>query len=175
MAAGSVICLITILALAFPESLLESIWRLKPEAYRQFLQIGQGFSIGSDTAATLGLLELQTGTPPFGPFSFEGGFTISAPFTAENMVANILGQITADGASHVQGIADVFTAAGTPNLGQTFGGAFNLAASGQGQMTTNTPADFPTNLTLFLVSPANFRGVSTDSTETHPEVIFLDH
>ena len=45
-AAGSVICLITILALAFPGSFLESIWRLKPEAHLQFLQIGRGFSIG---------------------------------------------------------------------------------------------------------------------------------
>ena len=44
-AAGAFICLLIILALAFPESLLESIWRLKPEARLQFLQIGRGLSI----------------------------------------------------------------------------------------------------------------------------------
>jgi hypothetical protein len=44
-AAGALICLITTLALAFPESFLESIWQLKPEARLQFLRIGRGFSI----------------------------------------------------------------------------------------------------------------------------------
>jgi Putative Ig domain len=136
---------------------------------------GQGFLLGSDTAATSGLLELQTGTPPFSASSFEGGFTIGAPFTADNQVADILGQFTADGTNHVQGVVDVFTAAGTANLNQPFGGAFSMGASGQGQLTTNTPPEFPTNLALFLVSPANFRAVSTDANDTHPEVIFIDH
>jgi hypothetical protein len=43
--AGALICLVTILALAFPGSFLESIWRLKPEGRVQFLQIGRGISI----------------------------------------------------------------------------------------------------------------------------------
>jgi len=37
--------LVTTLALAFPGSFLDSIWRLKPEARLQFLQIGRGLSI----------------------------------------------------------------------------------------------------------------------------------
>jgi len=45
-AVGALTCLSTILALAFPGSFLESVWRLKPEARLQFLQIGRGFSIG---------------------------------------------------------------------------------------------------------------------------------
>lgn len=44
-AAGALICLATILALAFPGSFLESIWWLKPEARVQFLQIGRGLSM----------------------------------------------------------------------------------------------------------------------------------
>jgi hypothetical protein len=43
--AGALICLVTILALAFPGSFLESIWQLKPEARVQFLEIGRGASI----------------------------------------------------------------------------------------------------------------------------------
>jgi hypothetical protein len=39
-AAGALICLVTMLALAFPESFLESIWRLKPEARLEFQKIG---------------------------------------------------------------------------------------------------------------------------------------
>lgn len=39
-AAGAVICLVTMLALAFPGGFLESIWRLKPEARTEFQRIG---------------------------------------------------------------------------------------------------------------------------------------
>ena len=44
-AAGGLICLITMLALAVPGSFLESIWQLKPEARVEFLEIGRGASI----------------------------------------------------------------------------------------------------------------------------------
>ncbi len=44
-AAGAFICLVMMLALAFPGSFLESIWRLKPEARVQFEEIGRGVSI----------------------------------------------------------------------------------------------------------------------------------
>jgi hypothetical protein len=44
-AAGALVCLVTVLALAFPGSFLESIWRLKPEARLQFLQIGRPLAI----------------------------------------------------------------------------------------------------------------------------------
>ena len=43
--AGALICLVTMLALAFPGSFLESMWQLKPEARVQFLEIGRGASI----------------------------------------------------------------------------------------------------------------------------------
>lgn len=39
-AAGALICLLVVLARAFPGSLLDSIWRLKPQARREFEEIG---------------------------------------------------------------------------------------------------------------------------------------
>lgn len=39
-AAGAFLCLITIIALAFPGGFLEPIWRLKPEARVQFGELG---------------------------------------------------------------------------------------------------------------------------------------
>ena len=39
-AAGAVICLVTVLALAFPGGFLDPIWRLKPEARVEFQRIG---------------------------------------------------------------------------------------------------------------------------------------
>jgi hypothetical protein len=44
-ATGALISLVVMLALAFPGSYLESIWRLKPEAQMQFQTIGRGVSI----------------------------------------------------------------------------------------------------------------------------------
>ena len=43
-AAGALICLVTMLALAFPGSFLEPIWRLKPDALVEFHKLG-GWSI----------------------------------------------------------------------------------------------------------------------------------
>ena len=40
-AAGALICVVVILALTFPGTFLEQIWRLKPEARDQFEQIGE--------------------------------------------------------------------------------------------------------------------------------------
>jgi hypothetical protein len=39
-AAGALICLVTMLALAFPGGFLEPIWRMKPEARVEFERIG---------------------------------------------------------------------------------------------------------------------------------------
>ena len=44
-AAGALICLIIVLALANPGGWLEPIWRLKPEARTHFQEIGRGASI----------------------------------------------------------------------------------------------------------------------------------
>ena len=46
-ATGAFISLVVMLALAFPDSYLESIWRLKPEAQSQFQTIGTGVSVAS--------------------------------------------------------------------------------------------------------------------------------
>jgi hypothetical protein len=45
-AAGALISFVVMLALAFPSSYLESIWRLKPEAQSQLQTIGRAVSVG---------------------------------------------------------------------------------------------------------------------------------
>jgi hypothetical protein len=52
-AAGALVCLVTMLALAFPGSFLESIWRLKPEARVRFQETGSDASIA--LMATVGM------------------------------------------------------------------------------------------------------------------------
>jgi uncharacterized membrane protein (UPF0136 family) len=58
-AAGAVICLVTMLALAFPGGFLESIWRLKPEARVQFQQVGNwSIALMASVGAACGLAAL---------------------------------------------------------------------------------------------------------------------
>ena len=142
---------------------------------------GQGFLLGSDTAVTTGLLEQQSGGP-FADTSVFGGYTLSAPFTAEKNVANVLGQVTADGVVSVTGTVDEFDAPtvanpeGVPHIAQSLNATINtLAGNGRGTMTTNTPIGFPTGVIFYVVSPGSLRLISSDAGGQHPEVIFLDH
>jgi hypothetical protein len=43
--AGAFICVVTLLALAFPGSFLEAVWRLKPEARVDYEELGRATSI----------------------------------------------------------------------------------------------------------------------------------
>ena len=141
----------------------------------------QGFIIGSDAAATTGLLEQQTGgNPNFSSASVFDGYTLGAPITADSLVKNIAGQVTAvtvAGNSTISGTLDEADPAGTVNIGSQLTAGFTIAnaATGQGTFTTNAPPGIPTNLVFYIVSPSKLRAVSVDSIDQHPEVIFFDH
>jgi hypothetical protein len=135
--------------------------------------VNQGFLVGSDKTATSGLLENQTGGP-FSLTSIMGSYALSAPMPADNMVSNIIGQTTGNGAGKVQGVLDEVDSSGQ-NPAQSFVGNATVASSGQGTMVTNTPVGVPTNLAIYVVSPSAIRAISTDSVDKHPQVIFFDH
>ncbi len=137
-------------------------------------RVNQGFLIGSDAAATVGLIENQSGGAPFSNATLKGSYALSAPDPFDDMVANIIGQVTANGGGSMPGVIDEVDASGqTPN--QNFQGNYAVGASGQVTMTTNTPAGVPTNLALYVVSPSSARMISTDAVDQHPQVIFIDH
>jgi hypothetical protein len=140
---------------------------------------GQGFLIGSDAAVTTGRLEQQTITT-FGPTSFLDGYTLTTPFIAESSVKNVIGQMTADGVGTIAGTVDEIdpTAATSANLAQALGGNFtNPAPNGRGALTATgtVPSGFPTDSIFYVVSPGSVRVISKDSTDTHPQLILLDH
>ena len=135
--------------------------------------VNQGFLVGSDKTATVGLLENQTGGP-FSVASVMGSYALSAPAPLDNMVDNIIGQTTANGTGTMQGVVDEVSSAGQ-NPAQSFVGNYTVASSGQGTMTTNSPVGIPTNLAIYVVSPSAIRAISTDSIDKHPQVIFFDH
>lgn len=140
---------------------------------------GQGFILGSDAAVTTGLLEQQSGGPTFGDSFVLDGYTLSAPFTADTQVKNIVGQVTADGAGNISGTVDEIDppATAAPNLGQALSGTVSIQPSGRGTLTPAgpVPSGLPASAIVYVVSPARIRVVSNDAADQHPQLIFLDH
>jgi hypothetical protein len=137
---------------------------------------GQGFLLGSDAAVTTGLLEQQSGGP-FADSSVLGGYTLSAPFAADNQVPSVLGQLTGDGVGDLAGTINEVDSPGTPaHLAQSLVATINgLASSGRGTITANSLTGFATNLIFYVVSPASSRAISADAGGAHPQVFLLDH
>lgn len=140
---------------------------------------GTGFVIGSDAAVTTGLIEQQT-IPSFSAASFLDGYTLSAPFIAEVGVKNVIGQAVADGASALTGVVDEIDATGasSPNLAQPLSATFsNPAPNGRGTLVTNgtKPNGFPMDSVFYVVSAGSVRILSVDTSDTHPQLILLDH
>ncbi|MGC2506103.1 MAG: hypothetical protein WA369_05560, partial [Candidatus Acidiferrales bacterium] len=50
-----------------------------------------------------------------------------------------------------------------------------LTIFGRSAVTTNAPTGVPTNLVLYVVSPSSALAISADSSDTNPQVFFLDH
>ena len=85
-AAGAFICLVTVLALAFPGSFLESIWQLKPEARVQFLEIGCGASI-----AVMAVVGVACGSAAIGlARNAEWGRRLAIAVLAVNLIGDSL-------------------------------------------------------------------------------------
>lgn len=140
---------------------------------------GQGYVLGSDAAVTTGLLEQQVSGPPFSDSNVLGGYTLNAPYIAETLVPNLLGQVVGNGIGNLTGFIDEVDPTGKmPSLGQAFNANFtSLAANGRGTMTTSAtvPTGFPTNLIFYIVSPSSIRMISDDASDVHPNLILLDH
>jgi len=114
------------------------------------------------------------------PKSFFDGYTLSAPFTAEVNVKNVIGQTTADGTATLSGVVDEIdpTGATGPKLAQPLTATYsNPVTDGRGALTATgtVPSGFPTNSIFYIVSPSSVRIVSVDTTDTNPQLILLDH
>jgi len=149
---------------------------------------GQGFTLGSDSGVTTGLLEQQETGVTFSGSSVQGNYAISAGLPADNQVNNLLGQVFAsfvNGLGSITGTVDAIlpppptslTSSVTPALGNSMTATYSNIAptTGRGTMTTNSPPGYPTNLVFYIVSPGSFRAIPTDAGNANPEVIFFDH
>jgi large repetitive protein len=137
----------------------------------------QGFIIGSDSAATYGLLEQQTGAP-FSLPSVQGSYVLSAPDEADTLAVNMTGQLSSAGGGNFVGTLDEFIPPSPPASTKIpFSASYSVAADGRGTMTPLLIAGFPTNLVFYIVSSSDVRAISLDSNtgNGHPQVIFLSH
>lgn len=148
-----------------------------PFAAAYLVDTGTGFLIGSDATVTTGLIELQTSPAPFSNSSVSGAFAIGAPFIAEPGANSLSGQVVADGAGNLTGTVDEADASGaSQTLNQPFAATISaIGANGRGTMTTTAPvpAGFPTDWIFYIVSPGRIRAIPADTSNQHPQLIFL--
>jgi hypothetical protein len=139
----------------------------------------QGMLIGSDAAVTYGSLEAQTSTAAFATNSIQGGYTLSAETTLDPAAVNITGQMNSlDGNGSMTGILDEVDNDGTPHTDQSVViPNYVVAPNGRGTMTIGATIGLPTNMVIYVISPASFSGISTDSNpgNEHPLVIYFNH
>ncbi|MFY9531331.1 MAG: Ig domain-containing protein [Candidatus Acidiferrales bacterium] len=134
----------------------------------------RAFVIGSDSAATSGLLEEQL-SGPFNSGSLEGSYVVGAGFPAESQVGGLEGVVDANGISKIAGVVDVVSGSGTSRPGQTVVATYTIASNGRGTITVSAPSGVPTPLIFYIVSASQARIVSADSSDSHPAVLFFDH
>jgi hypothetical protein len=139
----------------------------------------QGILIGSDPAVTYGLLDAQTTTAPFSSTSIQGGYTLSAETTLDPATVNITGQLNSpNGNGSMTGILDEADNNGTPHTDQTVViPNYVVGANGRGTMQIGSTVGLPSGMVFYIVSPASFRGISTDSNpgNEHPLVMYFNH
>lgn len=135
----------------------------------------QAFVLGSDAAATLGILELQTDGPVFNDASFSGGFTAGTQSTSDGSSEELSGTLSADGVGNSTGTLDEVDSSGTQHAGLAFTAVSSIASSGRGTYVL-TPASGPVmNFVAYMVSQQSVRLLPSDATVTHPELLFFDH
>jgi hypothetical protein len=107
----------------------------------------------------------------------QAGYTLSAPFAADNQVPSVLGQLNGDGIGDVTGTINEVDSPGTPaHLAQPVVAKINsLVSNGRGIITANPLTGFPTNVIFYVVSPTSSRAISADPGGSHPQVFLLDH
>jgi hypothetical protein len=84
--------------------------------------------------------------------------------------------VNSPGLGSLLGTIDEVDNNGTAHSLQNFVANYGVTSTGRGTMTTNSPVGIPANLIYYIVSPASFRAISSDTGgTTHPVVLFFDH
>jgi hypothetical protein len=134
----------------------------------------QALFVGTDSEVTSGMIDLQS-SGSFGPTSIQGEFTLKNPSVADVQATTVSGVPAADGAGNLTGEIDSVDGSNTQNLAASLTATYSVAANGRGVVTNGSGAGLPASLALYLVSPEKVRMVSTDPSDSHPTLFFLDY
>ena len=140
---------------------------------------GQGFTLGSDAAVTIGTLELQ-GATTFSNASIQGSYALTTAPPADTGANSAVGQLNSQPPSPMLGIADEVDAPGTPaHLAQSIQLTVQSIdpIAGRGTIQQSNGTALPSTLIFYMLSPSQIRMISGDSNpgNGHPELLFLNH
>lgn len=140
----------------------------------------QGFVIGQDSAASLGVLEPQTFAGPYNAASFNSYFTFGpaesgSSFTGGKSTVDFAGSILSDGVSSISGKVDETNASGLATTNLAMKGTYTIASNGRGTMAFGSPTALPSQFVFYMLSPTQLRVVSAVPSDTQPMVFFLNH
>ena len=134
----------------------------------------QAVFVGTDTEVTSGMIDLQS-SGTYGPTSIQGEYTLKNPSAADVQATTVSGVPAGDGAGNLTGEIDSVDGSDKQNLAASLTATYTVGANGRGVVTNGSGAGLPASLALYLVSPENIRLVSTDPTDAHPTLFFLDY
>jgi hypothetical protein len=134
----------------------------------------QAVFVGTDAEVTSGMIDLQT-NETYGVTSIQGEYTLKNPSAADIQATSVSGVPVADGAGNLTGEIDFVTGSGAQTLAADLAATYTVGADGRGVVTNGSGAGLPASLALYLISPEKIRMVSTDPTDAHPTLFFLDY
>jgi putative Ig domain-containing protein len=142
----------------------------------------EGILLGQDPAASLGLVEAQTGGPSFDASSIAGYFSFGPPVVgypgaAETSVSDFVGSFNSDGIGTWLGKIDKVNAnnSALSNLAMKLTYTVSASANGRGSFAVVTPSALPSQYVFYMVSPTQIRAISSIATDSHPQVFFFNH
>jgi hypothetical protein len=142
----------------------------------------QGFTLGSDAAVTIGLLEQQA-SGPFSNASIQGSYDLGTTAPADTSTNSAVGQVSSQ-PSPILGTVDEVDAPGTPaHLGHGVqltvqsSDAILAASGGRGLIQQSDGVVLPSSIIFYILSPSQIRMISADSNpgNAHPNLLFLSH
>jgi hypothetical protein len=140
----------------------------------------QGFVIGQDAAASLGVIEAQSGGLTFDASSIAGYFSFGLPSAgypgaAETAVSDFAGSFDSDGIGTWLGKVNKVNSNNSANSNLALKITYTVGANGRGALTVVTPSALPSQFVLYVVSPTQIRAISSIASDSHPEVFFFNH
>ena len=140
----------------------------------------EGILLGQDPAASLGLIEAQSGGGAVSASTISGYFSFGMPSAgypgaAETNVSDFVGSFVSDGIGTWLGKIDKVSSNNSQLSNLALKLTYTVASNGRGTFTVVTPSAVPSPYVFYVVSPTQIRAISAVAADSHPEVFFFNH